>query len=118
MKSTELRIGNWVWNDTQQIPVEVDLTILSEQIYREAAVRNGSLSESSLWLPIPLTEEWLLKFGFVENTTSWTRWRKPIGVKEIRLTKNGVNRITYNGMRMNHIHQLQNLYHALTHQEL
>jgi hypothetical protein len=101
VKSTELRIGNHAKDpygkEIKLVTVDKDASMLS---------------------PIPLTEEWLLKFGFVENTTSWTRWRKPIGVKEIRLTKNGVNRVTYNGMRMNHIHQLQNLYHALTGEEL
>lgn len=61
MKASELRIGNWVWNDTQNIAVTVDIKILSEQFFREPLVRNGVLKEDVLWKPVPLTEEWMLK---------------------------------------------------------
>ena len=64
--------------------------------------------------PIPLTEEWLLKFGFKK-------------ISEIGDYSNGnmtvilaiSNKIyTLKRKRINHVHQLQNLYFALTGEEL
>ena len=64
MESRELRIGNYVnWIipfSNEYSPKEVDIKILS-------LINN----DSDICKPIPLTEEWLLKFGFekiiVEN---------------------------------------------------
>lgn len=75
--------------------------------------------------PIPLTEEWLLKFGFdwdvfYQNYTN--------GRYIIRLNHNGTIDVSYCKRKndwipffMNnprHVHELQNLYFALTGQEL
>jgi hypothetical protein len=57
MKASELRLGNWVEqpNDgvTRVTAVLNDLQIKTETGYVDKYCR-----------PIPLTEEWLLKFGF------------------------------------------------------
>jgi len=76
---------------------------------------------------IELTEEWLLKFGFEERvesdnfskwgigdnpqTSDWMLLIKQFKDENIFFYNNGHHKI-------NHVHQLQNLYHALTGQEL
>jgi hypothetical protein len=76
--------------------------------------RIGECIEFIEWFePIPLTEEWLLKFGFKKSSWGWI--------------KNGVNiqkgftlafSSNKNSIEIKHLHQLQNLYFALTGQEL
>lgn len=73
--------------------------------------------------PIPLTEEWLVKFGFYETPNSefvkyWTKndvvlyneyyHEKPFFVLSGRSIRHGLQ----------YVHQLQNLYFALTGEEL
>ncbi|AGO48415.1 hypothetical protein Phi10:1_gp074 [Cellulophaga phage phi10:1] len=70
--------------------------------------------------PIPLTEEWLLKFGFKRNEPYCF-----IGIKKrIQLINIGNKyfRLYYYNTSIKidiaHVHQLQNLYFALTGEEL
>ena len=71
-------------------------------------------------IPIPLTEEWLLKFGFVSNP-----------YQDIYYIKNGDNsfvidinktrgklELFWKHIDLKYVHQLQNLYFALTGEEL
>jgi hypothetical protein len=75
------------------------------------------------YTPIPLTEEWLLKFGFkpkMIETEYYSFWK--IGHLGARYDKKTHEvEITYIGAFLKHIknvHQLQNLYFALTGEEL
>ena len=63
--------------------------------------------------PIPLTEEWLIKFGFIKV---WNNYRlKPLGyLIDNRLITVGSNYLRH----IKYVHQLQNLYFALTGEEL
>ncbi len=69
--------------------------------------------------PIPLTEEWLLKFGFEYDSIIW-------GKELLMLSPNEtffniwVETLTYGRLEieMRYVHQLQNLYFALTGEEL
>lgn len=67
--------------------------------------------------PIELTEEWLINFGFKENTTSWTFIYVPNYCKPVKLIKYH-NRLYFNGKCIHEIHQLQNIYFTLTGEEL
>ena len=82
--------------------------------------------------PIPITEEWLLKFGFEKDTH--IDGYKVIGksdcywIQEMRAVlflKSDIRDINYpyidmagNHIRLDYIHQLQNLYFAITQKEL
>jgi len=105
--------------------------------------RRKNLEFKSIWFediePIPLTEEWLLKFGFELNklTMSGCQWHeliyKPHSIgASLRLT-NGDHRAIDSGYgwtlgnvspatsiigSIQFVHQLQNLYFALTGKEL
>ena len=66
-------------------------------------------------LPIPLTEKWLLDFGFVQYSDEWVK-----GYKKDRILI-GEDFDFYNGIftqPIESVHQLQNIYFALTGKEL
>ena len=125
MKTNELRIGNWVEqpNDgvTRVTAILNDLQIKTETGYVDKYCR-----------PIPLTEEWLLRFGFEKDTyASTNRWilynhdegevlfeisgSDSYGWVRIFTTTNGIEDTD---THFKHVHQLQNLYFALTGEEL
>lgn len=116
MKANELRIGNWVKrldNTEFQVSGE-DIHIIS----------NWSGSKDLLPNPIPLTEEWLLKFGFKLNM-DWFNWNAAIGENEIGDFKLALRHTDDFGWfyksrctPIKYVHQLQNLYFALTGEEL
>ena len=73
--------------------------------------------------PIPITEEWLLRFGFVDNViklnSEWLYLKIELNVQNFDNVLIGDNR---NGIRLPYklefVHQLQNFYHSLTGEEL
>ena len=111
MKATELRIDNWVkWNyeessDGNAYPVEFG--------YELDDIKNNP----NIVKPIPLTEEWLVKFGFENNSMNLDEE----GFLHLDISFIGGVNVYINDMEyphINHVHQLQNLYFALTGQEL
>jgi hypothetical protein len=112
MKANELRIGNWY--DYNGKPKQVTPNTI-EEVW---------IAERTWCKPIPLTEKWLLKFGFEKV---FNQYKKVTNVD----TRNGKNvpfivldldGFEYDDLRLqtklNYVHQLQNLYFALTGEEL
>ena len=124
MTAQELRIGNWVVNVDEYWEVRfVDFNFMY-------------IEKSCPFKPIPLTEEWLLKFGFkkrgrddMPRTISYNLndlfsifpsnnfcdfagygfiWYKPDRDKSIESAR----------FKFKYVHQLQNLYFTLTEEEL
>ena len=106
---TELRIGNWV-----------------KTIEGEIQIQNGwEIDEGNETHPIPLTEEWLERFGFKLPAHSWIGDKFHLseygegskhpngGVWVVAMNKN--NAII---AEIQYVHQLQNLYFALVGEEL
>src|SRR5688572_1327062 len=63
----EIRIGNWIqWEDdsNEQIQVNEITHITGEDYSATNYFFNGGLSLD--FIPIPLTEEWIVRFGFVK----------------------------------------------------
>jgi len=112
MKETELMIGNWVY--LTPIPTRAIYT-------KQFSIDNfGDLENDRITIkPIPLTEEWLIKFGFQDNT---------IRIGEMQIIFDEDYGSYYLGdeqeiglnpdLEIKHVHQLQNLYFALTNEEL
>jgi len=103
MKANELRIGNLVLDN-----VGLPLTMTA-----------GYFGNTSWIEPIPLTEEWLLKFRFVLEQKKPNVYTK-YGL-QFRVWENTV--VSFIDSRRDHrqiytVHQLQNLYFALTGKEL
>lgn len=131
LKANELRIGNLinvlnpntdVWNI--EATKGKTIMILQEKKGHHLLINNLK--------PIPLTEEWLLKFGFeetnakenldrewcvdyeIENCNFIINYNKTLNIFYFSFS-NGINWIN---IEIYYIHQLQNLYFALTNEEL
>lgn len=114
MKANELRIGNLVTitrsfnTSKKQIKVkEINLHYLN-QISKWNT--NGYIN------PIQLTDEWLLKFGFVEEFEN-KFYKNSIAI-EIFENECIVYLSDFVDLAIRYVHQLQNLYFALTGEEL
>ena len=112
MNANELRIGNW-------------LIRLDGSVFQTNASDINIIDRMPIHLrpkPIPLTEEWLLKFGFgYRDSISYSGWYSPIHAgRSIRIYKDGVwgYKYAYSEVSLVYVHQLQNLYFALIGEEL
>lgn len=113
MKAQELRIGNLVKNLYTGNNIEVDAFIISEfDLHLQ---------------PIPLSEEWLIKFGFQKTIGSQTTYYRKEGFNflvhaennhSIEMTWSLSYNNEYDNGYIHFVHQLQNLYFALTGEEL
>ena len=129
MEAKDLRIDNWV----EFLGEEMQLMGLTKHNGKNETARHYAEFKGLVPIklmhvrPIPLTEEWLLKFGWIFNIETDTYERYPNGDARMHLTYRGVNcsfdMLNYvlksticNSIK--HVHQLQNLYHALTGEEL
>lgn len=134
MKASELRIGNIV-NQTGSVQgVVTELRINHARIrYTLAGQLRHSLVSYEHLEPIPLTEEWLVRLGMLKYTDSipyayvfnldkklgfnrfrlqWARYGDGVeGFYNLHLYKIQCARVQY-------VHELQNLYFALTGKEL
>jgi hypothetical protein len=104
MKANEIRLGNY-YNQFGNIH-QVNGHIISEL---------EKAPQGQLWCKaIPLTEEWLLKFGFIkhENHSIWYTLNK------VDVWFFDGKYVNDNDVEINFVHELQNLYFALTKKEL
>ena len=114
MEAKELRIGNLITDKWSK--GKYPFTILS--LGKSKCTYFG---HQQFWAkyenlePIPLTEEWLLKFGFKERKNS-IRYRYYKNRHSIELFSNYA-RMNYS-IGFKYVHQLQNLYFALYGEEL
>lgn len=114
LEAKDLRIGNLVQDYNERI-VEVSAEILGH-------FNQLSMDQNTALISIPLTEEWLIKFGYNEvddfyakgygvNGVSIIKWENYYNAFAYQLGK-GYNKI------VKEVHQLQNLYSSLTGKEL
>jgi hypothetical protein len=119
MKAQDLRIGNWVQFRHTETPVLITLGDFVRE-YKEEHLED--------YEPIPLTEEWLERLGF-EKDEEYDEG----GLVDYRMTlmKNSLEFVSFwnsedltgvnqpqTSVDVRHVHQLQNLYFALTGEEL
>jgi len=103
----ELRLGNLIMEPYDNM-VEVVDSIRDNEV-------NGEPTD--YFNPIPLTEEWLIKLGFHEIFGVYAVYGREINLKLM----DGYWDVYFKGKHVSvikHVHQLQNLYFALTGQEL
>ena len=119
MKANELRIGNYVNVFGYDRNVESMKT-------NEITYSNGIRCELNNIEPIPLTEEWLLKlpeneWEFVGFGTRLIWQHRKFRAIKIEANGGGGCSVYFNDELINikeHVHTLQNLYFALTGEEL
>lgn len=124
MKTTELRIGNFIkyGADTLSVKQFTERTILLNGL-RDTLINIDSESAE----PIPLTEEWLINLGFEKGLISTGN------KEEYGYSKNLLMLLRFQESdnwyacpygypigieRTFHVHQLQNIFYALTGKEL
>ncbi len=110
MEAKELRIGNLLLTDYDYL-VEVEFIHKNHFDCRE--LTTGSFVVNGKYKPIPLTEEWLVKFGY--------RWTNGYGYRFLKgwiKLKEGVWKSYDLEAEVKYVHELQNLYYALTKKEL
>lgn len=102
MKASELRIGNYIG-------------ILDPGIETECTAEHIKFiaDGDATYRPIPLTEKWLKRID-------WRGYEYLYFNSHFCLDDSGhlYYRGDYTGINVNYVHQLQNLYFALTHEEL
>ena len=116
MKTTDLRIGNFIQDQFDDI-ITVD-GLDDIDVYSSDC---GDMPIHAV-KPIPLTEQWLLDFGFKVKREFYDKGKLSILLADQRdYHPNG--RIYYNSWAImesqpKYVHQLQNLYFILTNEEL
>ena len=117
METKELRIGNFI--EDIHYPELILFTGVDLELF--AGLYDGTILESDLQ-PIPLTEKWLLDFGFEEKDSKFYKegffcyliyggesgWKTWVNLCKDDFTLSLIGQV----------HQLQNLYFALTGKEL
>ena len=114
LKANDLRIGNLIFYET------VDLNTGENVLEIVEATANDIKTQElkSIFLPIPLTEEWPLKFGF-EKSMGSLAYRK--GSFAILIWEDGSATIEFKNLAIaviNFVHEFQNIYFALKSEEL
>ena len=115
MKTNELRIGNYLFaKGTEVIRFTSFFGLCNIESYPER------------YTPIPLNEEWLLKFGFNIKERIWFSKKTNIAWIRFEVSIKDKRCILFNTKKFEfcdilfpkYVHQLQNLYFALTGEEL
>jgi len=132
MKATELRIGNIL---NYQIGSSIEQGIVTAISHKIIVIdyktnyktdTNPDYENNYRLIPIPLTEEWLLKFGFEIRRDHWYWLGNYFAIVNEPAYKEQEEYWVWQvydegGVDMPHfkyVHQLQNLYFALTGEEL
>lgn len=146
IKASELRIGNFISDDdgvlakiigfapfdhSDRCDEEEGCKLLVDCYHANGSRRSGCETNSPECKPIPLTPEWMERCGGKKNKgTPFYCIDMPSNIGEIHINPdNGIiwlrhhsNEYTalnpYSGSAEYFLHQLQNLYHALTGEEL
>jgi hypothetical protein len=115
IKAEELRIGNFFYPDVDgdayaKITAKDILELYSDPI-------------DDYYKALPLTEEWLIKFGFEKNTDNGCLFKNIINYWNFILWEKSnyidliINKSSIR-LSIKYVHQLQNLYFSLTGEEL
>ena len=107
IQANELRIGNLVDDGFENI-IEINI-----DSYREILVFDAN----TRWNGIPLTEEWLLKFGFVSNPYQDRYEFNSLHI-ECNKTKGYLELWIEDLPHIKYVHQLQNLCYLMFNEEL
>jgi len=119
MKATKLRIGNWVYDANCEMEIQIGSGSHIDNLHPKSK-------------PIPLTEEWLERFGFNQFDESdffipldsdkslilmnVRGYWYPRIQQEAEMSHQYIQEVNLNYVKQ--VHQLQNLYFALTGEEL
>jgi hypothetical protein len=114
MRPQELRIGNYVTIHDEEGDSIVEIIVNTLK---------GIEHDESWASPIPLTEEWLERFGFIKPEDSWYWSLDYDPYKEtFKIAYNDVPGcwfvVGFESLLVDYVHTLQNLIYSLTGEEL
>lgn len=122
MKASELRVGNYVTTGKKEwvISVVSDSNEVRVTDGKFTAIAQIPINEIH---PIPLTEEWLLKFGLNNPTNEKPYHFKKSAVEFLHSEFQDELKCFCNDKPMfsfpcKYVHQLQNIYYSITGEEL
>lgn len=124
MELNQLRFGNYVkgnvvYRERQYVTFERMRDGLEVAFFSDGSMHGIGEYLKDL-SPIPLTEEWLFKFGFISNPYE-DRYEKGLLHIECNKTRGvlefWIERLPFS-LTIKYVHSLQNLYFALTGEEL
>ena len=132
MEINQLRIGNWVKPKYSSGIESNEGTVFCINGYLVSVSTNKNLYDIHLIDPIKLTDEWFLKFGFDLIDDQYYSKHTQCGIGGLGITKKDyrplvlvVDERQYDGVyrqvigkQIEYVHELQNLYFALTGEEL
>lgn len=115
MKASEVKIGNWV-EDLD--PSHLQFVVTKIERNETMSFINGRWDEDVV--PIPLTEAWLKKFGFRKTGEHGEYEKDGFQMQDVHHVWFSRDNDGYHQglVDVKHVHQLQNIYHALTGHEL
>ena len=119
MKASELRIGNYL-----ALPTRGEDVVIVEEIFADDFIVCDVTSNEwpiTDYAPIPITEEWLFNLGFVcewdEYEGETREWHKGC-IVFVNSDHYKIHSSWVFEPEIKYVHQLQNLYFALTGEEL
>lgn len=126
IQANELSIGNYIYDDFNEVHIVEKIesqkfndwngSDTSLVVFSKLSKDDKGMYTCDVVSPIPLTEEWLLKFGFEKKRDFFHLDYESFC---IFLDKKGYyTHINCGNLYIKHVHQLQNLYFALTGKEL
>jgi hypothetical protein len=127
MKANELRIGNLVNSTLLNECRKIDAWALS--VIEQGNYQNSHNTTITVFEPIPITKEWLLKFGFKHqyktnigqdffDCSIDSEFQLYVNLNDsmVSINKKYVGNVY--SKKIQYVHQLQNIYFALTGEEL
>jgi len=139
MEAKELRIGNLVYGVSDRIETVVELDQYSITAYAGKLIESQATFSQEDFSPIPLTEEWLVKFGFNKKGESRYGFKYNYPMADWGFTiepsfkegkwffgheyyDSGDDNLDYTSLNfcvdLQYVHTLQNIFFALTGEEL
>ena len=120
MKKEELMYGNKLLFLNEVVTFSHISQIREDGIFWIKTIESKIDSKSFHFKPIPITEEWLLKFGFFKHNNAYVLEKPNENIMNFKFSI--WSDFTYNSsefpVELKYVHQLQNLYFALTGNEL
>ncbi len=122
MKTNELRIGNYVFSEKKTVRVLAVSTNKVTVSVNEGNSKNKSMLDIGDIEPIPLTEKWLLDFDFEVNDIHgyYFCFHRLFNFKLEKCPSADSHHfhILASKLYVRYVHELQNLFFALTDKEL
>lgn len=125
ISTSDFRLGNWLYDSQSKgFPMQVS-AIGKDWVQLDFECNEGDCFENSdkEIYPIPLTEKLFLNMGFKKvpckfDKNDYTFMKDNVFVSFIYKHTFGISINGSNGLFIDYVHELQNIYHTLTNKEL